>query len=140
MWVTSLLWQRLCLHGILTPLLIGMGIIKTFLQVPCEPDMNFYRGGAALRVDAYKQDGSWIRLQPVQTLLPLSAISVQTSAEAVVKSTAISTELSCASVTKGMYHLPVKLEGRTWLHPGHVFASCNGIAQAVRWLHRSVHT
>ena len=43
-----------------------------------------------LHVDAYKQDGSWMRLQPLQTLLPLSAISVQTSAEAVVMSTTIS--------------------------------------------------
>lgn len=54
--------------------------------MPCRPDPNYYRGGVALRVDAFKQDGSWLRLQPVQTLLPLADISVQTSAEAVVTS------------------------------------------------------
>ncbi len=72
------------------------------LQVPCQLDPYYYSGGIALRVNGYKEDGSWIRLQPVQTLLPLSSISVQTSAEAVVRSSAvpgchIMTELSNAS-------------------------------------------
>ena len=37
-----------------------------------------------LRVDAFKSDASWMRLQAVQTLHPLASISMQTSAEAVV--------------------------------------------------------
>ena len=65
--------------------------------MPCQPDPNYYHGGVALRVDAYKQDGSWLRLQPMQTLLPLAAISVQTSAEAVVTSIPVLIS-ACASV------------------------------------------
>lgn len=53
--------------------------------MPCQPDPDYYSGGIALHVDAYKQDGSWMRLQPVQTPLPLATISVQTSVEAVVR-------------------------------------------------------
>ena len=38
-----------------------------------------------LRVDAFKADASWMRLQAVQTAHPLASISVQTSSEAVVR-------------------------------------------------------
>jgi len=46
-----------------------------------------------LHVDAYKQDGSWLRLQPIQVAQSLSGISVQTSVEAVVQ-TLLSAPLS----------------------------------------------
>lgn len=55
-------------------------------QVPCAPDCGFYGGSIVLRVDAFKADASWMRLQAVQTLHPLASISVQTSSEAVVRS------------------------------------------------------
>ena len=62
--------------------------------MPCQPDPSCYSGGIALRVDAYKEDGSWMRMQPVQTPQPLSDISVQTSAEAVVRCTIPSEQTS----------------------------------------------
>ena len=55
------------------------------LQVPCAPDQGFYRGSIVLRVDAFKPDASWMRLQAVQTVNPLAGISAQTSSEAVVR-------------------------------------------------------
>ena len=55
------------------------------MQVACTPDPDFYGGNIALHVDAYKQDGSWIRLQPVQAPHPFSSITVQTSGDAVVE-------------------------------------------------------
>ena len=70
------------------------------LQVPCKADHDFYGGNIVLHVDAYKQDGSWLRLQPIQVAQSLSGISVQTSVEAVVQtllSAPLSTHLIHAS-------------------------------------------
>ena len=55
-------------------------------QAPCTPDRGFYGGSIVLRVDAFKPDATWMRLQAVQTVHPLASISVQTSTEAVVRS------------------------------------------------------
>ena len=54
-------------------------------QAPCAPDRSFYGGSIVLRVDAFKADASWMRLQAVQTVHQLASISVQTSSEAVVR-------------------------------------------------------
>ena len=106
---------------------------RTLLQVHCEPDSSYYGGGVALRVDAYKQDGSWMRLQAVQTPLPLSAVSVQTSAEAVVESTVVLPQLSLRvyrdarlSVQAHRGIQAVGLKTMTQSDPGLVF----------RWLHK----
>ena len=64
------------------------------LQVPCAPDRSFYGSGIVLRVDVFKPDASWMRLQALQTLHPLASISVRTSSEAVVHPC-----LLCASST-----------------------------------------
>ena len=66
-------------------------------QVPCAPDRGFYGGGIVLRVDAFKADASWMRLQAVQTVHPLASISVQTSSEAVVRSPLL---CACSLVSK----------------------------------------
>ena len=75
-----------CSYG--SELVIGARLCKRAVhvaqQAPCAPDWGFYGGSIVLRVDTFKPDASWLRLQAVQTVHPLVGISVQTSSEAVV--------------------------------------------------------
>ena len=77
-----------------------------------------------LRVDAFKPDASWMRLQAVQTLRPLASISVQTSSEAVVRSA-----LLCASSPVGEAFMVLRHCHMSAVHLhalGHQMPSCIG--------------
>jgi hypothetical protein len=62
-------------------MLDGMACMRPVVQVDCTPVQAWYNGNVAIRVDRYKADGSWLRLQVLQVAaygMP-SSVSIRTS-------------------------------------------------------------